>query len=174
MRPTTPDPQRGARRTKPFRVAVATTLALAGSSAVLLASLPQQQAVAAPTQNGQRIFRFDTFGDEQFWTDVLQMNQVVESSVDPLTALAVGLKVDADALPPGILDSADLTSPATTVALLKLNAVVGVQATVDVDNHITRLGVTCALCHSTVDDAVAPGIGQRRDGWPKPDQEPGR
>jgi len=86
-----------------------------------------------------------------------------------MTALAVGLKVDADALPPDILGQVDLTEPATTVALLKLNAVVGVQARVDADNHITRLGITCALCHSTVDDSVAPGIGHRMDGWPNRD-----
>ena len=101
------------------------------------------------------------------------MNEVIEAKIDPTTALAVGLKVDADALPPGILQQVDLKSPATTVALLKLNAVVGVQASVDADNHITRLGVTCALCHSTVDDAVAPGIGHRRDGWPNHDLDVG-
>jgi cytochrome c5 len=118
---------------------------------------------------GQRIFRFDTFGDEKFWTDTLHMHEVVEQNVDPTTALAVGLKVDADVLPPGILEQVDLTSPATTVALLKMNAVVGIQATVDENNHITRLGVTCALCHSTVDNSVMPGIGRRMDGWPNRD-----
>jgi len=124
---------------------------------------------AATLAEGKQIFRFDTFGDEVLWTDKLQMHQVVESSVDPVTALAVGLKVDADALPPGILGTVDLNSPATTVALLKLDAVVGLKATVDADNHITRLGVTCALCHSTVDDSVQHGIGHRKDGWPNHD-----
>ena len=118
---------------------------------------------------GQQIFRYDTFGDEKFWTDTLRMNEVVEQNVDPTTALAVGLKVAADVLPPGSLEQVDLTSPATTVALLKMNAVVGVQATVDADNHITRLGITCALCHSTVDNSVMPGIGRRMDGWPNRD-----
>ena len=118
---------------------------------------------------GQRIFRFDTFGDEQFWTDTLRLNEVVEKNVDPTTALTVGLKVDADVLPPGILKKVDLKSPATTVALLKMNAIVGLQATVDSNNHITRLGITCALCHSTVDDSVMPGIGRRKDGWPNRD-----
>ena len=117
---------------------------------------------------GKQIFRYDTFGDEQKWTDQLRMHEVV-STVDPITALSVGLKVDADALPPGILASADLSSPATTAALLKLNAVVGLKASVDANNHITRLGITCALCHSTVDDSVAPGIGHRLDGWPNRD-----
>ena len=123
----------------------------------------------ATVAQGKQIFRFDTFGDEQLWTDKLRLHEVVESKVDPTTALKVGLKVDADALPPGILKTVDLKSPATTVALLKMNAVVGLQATVDADNHITRLGVTCALCHSTVDDSVAPGIGHRKDGWPNRD-----
>jgi len=121
---------------------------------------------------GRQIFRYDTFGDEQQWTDKLRMHEVVQN-VPPTTALAVGLKVDADALPPGILDSADLSDPATTVALLKLDAVVGLKASVDANNRITRLGVTCALCHSTVDDSVAPGIGHRLDGWPNLDLDPG-
>ncbi len=121
---------------------------------------------------GREIFRYDTFGDEQLWTDRLRMHEVVQG-VDPITALAVGLKVDADALPPGTLEGADLTSPATTVALLRLDAVVGVRADVDASGRITRLGITCALCHSTVDDSVAPGIGHRLDGWPNGDLDPG-
>jgi len=128
----------------------------------------------APIGDGQKIFRFDTFGDEQLWTDKLRLHEVVEKNVDPTTALKVGLKVDADALPPGILEKADLKDPATTVALLKLNAVVGLKAEVDANNHITRLGVTCALCHSTVDDAVKPGIGHRKDGWPNRDLDVGK
>ena len=118
---------------------------------------------------GRRIFRFDTFGNEQFWTDTLRMNEVVERNVDPTTALKVGFKVDSDVLPAGILEQVDLTSPATTVALLKMNAIVGVQATVDSSNHITQLGITCALCHSTVDNSVTKGIGRRMDGWPNRD-----
>ena len=128
----------------------------------------------APIGDGQKIFRFDTFGDEQLWTDKLRLHEVVEKNVDPTTALKAGLKVDADALPPGILEKADLKDPATTVALLKLNAVVGLKAEVDANNHITRLGVTCALCHSTVDDAVKPGIGHRKDGWPNRDLDVGK
>jgi mono/diheme cytochrome c family protein len=129
----------------------------------------KQEPSAADAAEGQRVFRFDTFADEQLWTDTLHLNEVVEKNVDPTTALKVGLKVDADVLPAGILDKVDLKSPATTVALLKLNAVVGLQATVDSNNHITRLGVTCALCHSTVDNSVMPGIGRRKDGWPNRD-----
>jgi cytochrome c5 len=123
--------------------------------------------------DGQKAFRFDTFGNESFWTDTLHLNAVIEQSVDPTTALKVGLKVDAAALPPGTLEQADLKSPATTVALLKLNAVVGVKADVDSQGHITRLGITCALCHSTVDNSVAPGIGRRQDGWPNRDLDVG-
>ena len=118
---------------------------------------------------GKEIFRFDTFGNEPFWSDTLRMHEVIEKSVDPTTALKVGLKVDADVLPPGILDKVDLKSPATTVALLKMNAVVGVKAEVDANNHITKVGITCALCHSTVDNSVTAGIGHRMDGWPNRD-----
>ena len=124
---------------------------------------------ATTLADGQQVFRFDTFGDEQFWTDTLHLNQVIEKALDPTTALKAGLKVDADVLPPGILQKVDLKSPATTVALLKMNAIVGVKAEVDAGNHITRLGITCALCHSTVDNSVMPGIGHRRDGWPNRD-----
>lgn len=139
---------------------------LPGATAEAPATAETSPALVA---EGQKIFRFDTFGDEQVWTDTLRLHEVVEKNVDPTTALKVGLKVDADVLPPGILEKVDLKSPATTVALLKMNAVVGLQATVDADNHITRLGVTCALCHSTVDNSVMPGIGRRMDGWPNRD-----
>jgi cytochrome c5/mono/diheme cytochrome c family protein len=130
---------------------------------------------------GKEIFRSDTFGNEAFWTDALGMNKVIASAVDPKTALAVGLKVDAEALPPavvkGIQDgSISLTSPATTVALLKLNAVVGVKGaveTIDGKDTLTRVGITCALCHSTVDNSFAPGIGKRLDGWANRDLNPG-
>ena len=125
-------------------------------------------------EDGKKIFRFDTFGDEQLWTDKLGLHKVVEEKVDPTTALKIGLKVDAEALPPGTLEKADLKDPKTTVALLKLNAVVGLKAEVDANNHITRLGVTCALCHSTVDDSVKPGIGKRMDGWPNRDLDVGK
>lgn len=131
--------------------------------------------------DGQAVFRFDTFGDESHWTDTLRMHEVIRSAVDPTTALAVGLKVDADALPAsvahGIRDgSVDLNSPATTVALLKLNAVVGLQGKVEVvvgKDTLTRVGITCALCHSTVDNSFAPGIGKRLDGWANRDLNAG-
>jgi mono/diheme cytochrome c family protein len=149
------------------------SLGFAATALTVMAQKPKapsaEKSPAALVAEGKEIFRFDTFGDERLWTDQLRMHEVVEKNVDPTTALGVGLKVDADALPPGILDTADLKSPATTVALLKLNAVVGLKATVDANNRITRLGVTCALCHSTVDDSVMPGIGHRKDGWPNRD-----
>ena len=110
------------------------------------------------------------------------MNRVIESSVDPLTALAVGLKVDVDALPAKLIKAikagqVDLTDPATTVALIKLNAVVGVVGKVrkiQGEDHLTSVGITCALCHSTVDDSLMPGIGRRLDGWPNPELDPGK
>ena len=134
-------------------------------------------APAAMIAKGKGIFRFDTFGDETQWTDTLRMHEVIRTSVDPKTALSVGLKVDAEALPPavvkGIKDgSISLTSADTTVALLKLNAVVGLKGhvkTVNGKDTLTGVGVTCALCHSTVDDSFAPGIGKRLDGWPNRD-----
>ena len=134
----------------------------------------QQAALAA---QGKQIFRFETFGDEAKWTDALRMNEPIAAAVDPTTALSVGLKVDADALPPAVVagiqnGSIDLHSPATTIALLKLDAVVGIKGTVTTVNGVdtlTRIGITCALCHSTVDDSFAPGIGKRLDGWPNRD-----
>jgi mono/diheme cytochrome c family protein len=127
--------------------------------------------------DGKEIFRYDTFGDEKFWTDTARMHEVVESSVSPSLALKVGLKVDADAIPPAVAQAikagqVDLNSPATTVTLLKLNAVVGLRGTVTTINGkdtLVRLGITCALCHSTVNNSFAPGIGPRQDGWPNRD-----
>jgi len=126
-------------------------------------------SVGGDVAAGREIFRHETWGDEAFWTDVLHLHEVVQNAVDPVTALAVGLKVDAARLPPGFLAGADLTSPATTVELLRRDAVVGVKAKVTAGGRIAQLGITCALCHSTVDNAVAPGIGRRLDGWPNRD-----
>ncbi len=128
-----------------------------------------QKPVDARSPDGQAIFRYDTFGDEQLWTDVLHMNEVV-ATVSPATALAVGLKVDVDALPPSIVaaleaGAVDLNDPAVTLQLLKLNAVVGLKGTIDEAGQLTKIGITCALCHSSVDDSFAPGIGRRLDGW---------
>jgi len=135
----------------------------------------------AKIAEGKQIFRFDTFGDETQWTDALRLHEVIRAAVDPTTALSVGLKVDAEALPAavvkGIQDgSISLTSPDTTVALLKLDAVVGVKGTVETINGkdtLTRVGITCALCHSNVNNSFAPGIGKRLDGWANRDLNPG-
>ena len=122
--------------------------------------------------DGQFIFRFDTFGDEQLWTDTLRLHEVIRSSVSPVAALGVGLKVDSAALPPDFLATRDLNDPATTVELLKHNAVVGLVGKVE-GNQLKSIGITCALCHSTVDDSVTTGIGNRLDGWPNLDLNPG-
>ena len=131
-----------------------------------------QSAAPAQAGNGKEIFRFDTFGDEQLWTDTLRLHEVIQSSVSPVTALAVGLKVDSAALPPNFLATHDLNSPATTVELIKLNAVVGLVGSVK-GTQLKSVGITCAICHSTVDNAVAAGVGNRLDGWPNRDLNPG-
>jgi hypothetical protein len=123
--------------------------------------------------SGQTIFRYDTFGDEQLWTDVLRMHEAIQD-VDPLTALGVGLKVDVEALPPALIAAlqaglVDLTDPAVTIELLRLNAVVGVMGKVVDQGRIKSIGITCALCHSTVDNSFDTGIGRRLDGWPNRD-----
>jgi hypothetical protein len=132
----------------------------------------------ATLAQGRDIFRFDTFGGETYWTDTLQLQAAISSVVTPLVALSVGLKVDVDALPLSIQEgikngSIPLNSTATTIALLKLNAVLGVKGTV-VNDVLTRVAITCAFCHSTVDNSFAPGIGRRLDGWPNRDLDIGR
>jgi hypothetical protein len=122
-----------------------------------------------PQQDGQTIFRFDTFGDEQLWTDVLRMHEAL-AQVSPATALSVGLKVDADALPASIIESlragrVNLNDPNVTLELLRLNAVVGVKGTIGPEGRLTTVGITCALCHSSVDDSLTKGIGRRLDGY---------
>ena len=155
---------------------LATTFAIGG--AAQNGREPDDQARAGMSDRdlvraGQTIFRFDAFGDEQFWTDELRMHEVI-ATVDPATALAVGLKVDITALPRALVRDlragrVDLTDPAVTIALLRLHAVVGVKGTVSDAGTLTSVGITCALCHSTVDDSFAPGIGRRRDGWANTD-----
>jgi hypothetical protein len=133
-------------------------------------------------EQGRQIFRFDTFGDEAFWGDALQLHKAIAGAanggvgpgVSPATALAVGLKVDVDALPQNLIQQVkagrvNLNDPATTLALLKLNAVVGVTGLFDSSARLNSMGIQCALCHSTVDDSFAPGIGHRLDGWPNRD-----
>lgn len=146
--------------------------------AVLGAACSGEESVSSTAEqlksfDGREVFRYDTFGDERLWTDILRMHEVISTSVSPSTALAVGLKVDADALPPGLLETADLNDPATTVALISIDAVVGLKGKLDDAGNLEEVGVACALCHSTVDDSVASGIGRRLDGWPNRDLDPG-
>ena len=154
-----------------------------------LATLPScdERALAPPgidsalAAEGKQVFRYDTFGDEKYWTDTLRMHEVIQSAVSPRAALSVGLKVDVEALPQSVKDALaagqiDLDDPAVTVTLLKLNAVVGAQGVVETINGrdtLTRFGITCAVCHSTVDNSFAPGIGRRLDGWPNTTLNPG-
>ena len=149
-----------------------------GSSGSSDNSAAEQAALVA---QGKDVFRFDTFGDETQWTDTLRLHETISAKVDPTTALSVGLKVDAEALPAAVVQgiqnkTISLTDPATTIALIKLNAVVGVKGTVETVNGkdtLTRVGVTCALCHSTVDNSFSAGIGKRLDGWPNLQLNPG-
>ena len=133
-------------------------------------------------RQGKQVFRFDTFGDEAFWGGSLQLHRAIEGEklggvgpgVSPKTALAVGLKVDVQALPEKLKNAlrhgkVDLDSPATTLALLKLNSVVGLKGVFNPQGTLSSIGITCAFCHSTVDDSFAQGIGRRLDGWPNRD-----
>lgn len=153
-------------------VAIASILTGCDNSSSIRPENPPPLDPALVTQ-GKAVFRFNTFDDERFWTDTARMHEVVQTSVSPRTALAVGLKVDVDTLPQSVRDAlaagqVNLDSPATTVTLLKLGAVVGLKGTVQTVNGrdtLTRLGITCAFCHSTVDNSFAPGIGHRQDGY---------
>ena len=167
-------------------------LTIAVATLVVASLYSQQSKKAAPATfdrvihenterlaaQGRNIFRFDTFGDEDFWGGTLGLHKAIEGAkfggvgpgVSPVTALSVGLKVDQDALPLSVVQAiqagqVDLNDPATTLALLKLNAVVGVTGFFNTDGSLKSVGIQCALCHSTVDNAFAPGIGHRLDGW---------
>jgi len=131
---------------------------------------------------GKNIFRFDTFGDEDFWSGLLHIDKAIAGAanggfgagVSPKTALSVGLKVDAEAIPASVVadiqsGALSLDDPATTIALLKLNSVVGVKGNFNEKGGLKSIGITCAACHSTVDNSFAPGIGKRLDGWPNRD-----
>src|SRR5690349_8059990 len=149
---------------------------------IVLFVAASRPAAASPSQDlvsqGKQIFRFDTFGDEDFWGGALKLHQAIEGSqfggvgpgVSPATALAVGSKVDVQALPSSLESKlkkgqVNLNNPAVTLALLKLNAVVGITGFFNSDGSLSSIGIQCALCHSTVDDSFAPGIGNRLDGW---------
>lgn len=180
---------------KSFQVA-----AVIGAVVVAVCTLPYHAAAddnaSAPISDdarqmivqGRDTFRFDTFGDEAFWGDTLKLHQAIEGAkvggvgpgVSPATALSVGLKVDADALPQALVEQVkngkvDMNDPATTLALLKLNAVIGVTGFFNSDGSLKSMGIQCAICHSTVDrsfstSAIPAGnIGHRLDGWPNRD-----
>jgi hypothetical protein len=139
---------------------------------------PVQAQASQLVEQGRQIFRFDTFGDEKFWGDSLKLHRAVAGAANggvgpglsPRAALGVGLKVDVDALPPELQQAlargeVNLDDPAVTLALLRLNAVVGVTGFFDAGGGLRSMGIQCALCHSTVDDSFAPGIGHRLDGF---------
>lgn len=170
------------------RTMILTGIGLVGLSGALIASAANNVRQDFDTEaarkaqmmleEGKKTFRYDTFGSEAFWGDTLQLHKAIAGEknggvgpgVSPKTALAVGLKVDVDALPAALkteiaAGKVNLDDPATTIALLKLNAVVGVTAFTNPDGSVKSMGIQCAFCHSTVDDSFAPGIGKRRDGW---------
>lgn len=189
--------------TRPFIVSyvgLAVVLAAAGCGMLAMSTssgVPAPSASLATTdgaldntrrmvEEGRRTFRSDTFGSEAFWGDALELHRAIAgdkhggvgSGVSPKAALAVGLKVDREALPAALVDqikkgAVNLDDPATTLALLKLDAVVGVKGVFDGGGALRSMGVTCALCHSTVDDSFAPGIGRRLDGWANRDLDVG-
>lgn len=167
------------------------TLASAGGKVVL--APPAAPVLDPVTANGQRMitegretFRYDTFGSEDFWSGALKLNAAVAGAehggvgagVSPKTALSVGLKVDTEKLPASLVadleaGKLDLDDASTTLALLKLDAVVGLRGTIAPDGTLSSLGITCAFCHSSVDDSFAPGIGKRLDGHPNRDLDVG-
>jgi len=138
-------------------------------------------------EEGRRIFRYETFGDEAYWSDKLQLHRAIAGAklggvgpgLSPKAALSVGLKVDMDALPADLVakvkkGEVNLDDPATTLALIKLDSVLGVKGTFNQDGSLKAVGLSCAVCHSTVDDAFMPGIGHRLDGWPNRDLNVGQ
>ena len=172
---------------------VAAALMLAGAillnvSAVSKTPRPHRARATVPAvdvklyRQGKHVFRFDTFGDQQYWSGQLQLDKAIEGAknggvgpgVSPKAALAVGLKVDSQALPKSVVNAikkgkVDLNDPKTTLALIKLNAVVGLKGSFNRNGSMRSMGITCAICHSTVDNSFAPGIGKRLDGWPNQD-----
>lgn len=172
--------------TKFMAVAVAVIIALlvlvspAGSRIAKLISFDTQieDNAAQMLSEGRQTFRFDTFGDEAFWGGMLQLHRAIEGDqfggvgpgLSPSAALALGLKVDVDALPANVVQQirhgrVDLNDPAVTLELLRHDAVLGVKGFFNGDNGLSSVGITCALCHSTVDDSLTTGIGHRLDGW---------
>ena len=146
---------------------------LAGLTAATCRQYPDVRPRNELAQQGRRVFRDDTFGDEQFWTDTARLHEVVQKHIQPLEALQLGLKVDMDRLNLLKFLIHNPFGVSGTKELLRQNAVVGVRAELD-GGRIKRIGITCALCHSTVDNALLPGIGHRLDGWPNRDLQVGK
>jgi hypothetical protein len=168
------------RRTTGARLAAAWGVlalgSLGGTSILGAAGRPAEPPRADPIranadkmlEEGRKTFRFDTFGDQAFWGGALGLHETV-ATLTPAQALSLGLKVDAGALPTNVLvalkkGKVDLDDPAVTLSLLRADAVVGVRGFF-ANESLTSIGITCALCHSTVDDSIVPGVGMRRDGW---------
>jgi hypothetical protein len=184
----------GAARRRTAALAVAAVLAVACGAAVVVDALgddkrPRRDPIAANAaamlEEGGETFRYDSFGSEDFWGGSLRLHEAIAGEANggvgpgltPRTALAVGLKVDSEALPASLVRQikrgrVDLDDPATTLALLRANSVVGVKGIFEGD-RLASVGITCALCHSTVDDSVAGGIGRRLDGWANRDLDVG-
>src|ERR1700694_4444484 len=163
---------------------------VSGTRFVIAQSAPVDTAAEDATKmfhDGRQIFRFDTFGDEAFWGDTLKLHQAIQGSalggvgsgLSPKAALGLGLKVDADVVPADVAaqiksGQLSLLDPANTVALIKLNGVVGITGFFDSSGGLMSIGIQCALCHSTVDNSFLPGIGKRLDGWPNRDLNIGK
>src|SRR5919107_1674967 len=156
----------------------AATRAAAATSATSARNAAWQRGNQSVLAQGRRTFRFDTFGDEAFWGDLLNLDAAIAGKANggvgpglsPKQALALGLKVDVAALPVTLradiaAGKVDLNDPKVTLALLKLNSVVGVKGFFNSSGKLRSVGIECALCHSTVDNSFAPGIGARRDAW---------
>jgi hypothetical protein len=154
--------------------------------APLITKDPLVKHAADLITEGRETFRFDTYGDEVYWGDTLQLHRAIEGSrfggvgpgFSPSNVLTLGLKVDVEALPEHLVEQlkhgkVDLTDPAVTLQLIKLNAVLGVKGTFNPDGSLKAVGLTCAVCHSTVDDSLAPSIGQRLDGYANHDLNTG-
>jgi cytochrome c peroxidase len=144
---------------------------------------PVRDNVERLLAEGMQTFRYDTFGSEDFWGGQVKLHQAIEGEkfggvgpgVSPKQALELGLKVDMEAVPKNVANAikagkVNLNDPANTLVLLKANAVVGVTGFFNQDGRsLKSIGIQCALCHSTVDNAFLPGIGRRLDGWPNRD-----
>jgi hypothetical protein len=135
-------------------------------------------SAAAMRDEGRRIFRFDDFADLHFWGGALKLHQAIAGSrfggvgngLTPRAALALGLKVDSEAIPAALAAAfragqVNLDDPANTIGLIWLDSVLGVKGYFDTRGQMVSIGLTCAVCHSTVDDSFSPGIGRRLDGW---------